>query len=206
MGAWLSSAIGRSASGAAIRKRPRTAWEETYPHTRTPKLARHASDTGVVRVCRGDDVELIAAPVTLSTGQLVPPRDSSHFARVVDPRYERDPEAGVLVVQWYYRRYDVVTGAAPEPPGVSVELIESSERALVRTNAIVRRIDIGTWPGAGAEFFAGRHTREFGEPARAQRLGDTCVRPQDDRARPQEGLIGAAVGVAEIESAPANDR
>ena len=200
MGAWLSSNTRGNTNGAGTRKRRRTVWEETYPRNRTPKLARQESEIGELRVCRGDDVELIAAPLTLDTGQLVPPRDSSHFARVVDPRYEREPEAAVLVVQWYYRRHEVVTGAVPEPPGVSVELIESSERALVRTSALVRRIDIGAWPGAGAEFFAGRHTREFGE------LADRRARPPHDRARPQEGLIGAEPGVAELESVPANDR
>jgi hypothetical protein len=190
MGAWVSRSPSREVDRGTSLKRRRACWQEGYPCSRTPKHGHQGAVTGNVRVCRGDDVEVIAGPVSLATGQLVPPRDSSHFARVIDPRYERDPEAGVLVVQWYYRLHDLVEAGVPESLGAPIELVESPERALVRTSAVVRRIDVASWSGAGAEFFSGRHTRAFG-----------CVAPPDRAIGARSQAAGARLPIGQPRAA-----
>lgn len=112
------------------------------------------------RWCRGDDVEIIAAPPTGGvTGQRV---ELTHFARIIDPDYRLDEEQNPLVaVQWYCRRYDLVPDAVPEQTGELIELIESSERALVFDATIIRRINVPPKPRVGEEFFSSSNTRMF---------------------------------------------
>lgn len=206
MGGLLSNSSPTQPVGRAGRKRARDTWAEDYPDTRRPKAGHAGEGPGILRTCRGDDIEVIAAPLPHASGHLVPPRDSSHFARVVDPRYERDPAAGVLVVQWYYRLHDLMPGTAPEPPGAVIELIESSERALVRTTAVVRRVDVGSWQGAGAEFFSERHTRVFPAAARVAPVAEAVDARQHGGAdRAAQALITPAALAPEHQTHRTND-
>ena len=86
----------------------------------------------------------------------------THFARIVDPNYRLDAEHNPLVaVQWYCRRYDLVADAVLGQTGELIELIESSERALVFDATIIRRITVPPKPQLGEEFFSSSNTRMF---------------------------------------------
>jgi hypothetical protein len=99
-----------------------------------------------------------------------------------------------------------VPGTAPEPPGTVVELIESSERALVRTTAVVRRVDVGSWQGAGAEFFSERHTRVFPAAARVEPAAEAVAARQHGEAdRAARVLITAPAVGPEHQTQRAND-
>jgi hypothetical protein len=55
----------------------------------------------------------------------------------------------------------LVPDAVPEQTGELIELIESSERALVFDATIIRRINVPPKPRVGEEFFSSSNTRMF---------------------------------------------
>ena len=143
------------------RKRPRPeAWHDPVSKGRPLKSGLVSDHPPRPRWCRGDDLEVLAAPPTGgTTEQRV---ELTHFARIVDPNYRLDADHNPLVaVQWYCRRYDLVEDAVPEQTGEIIELIESSERALVFDATIIRRITVPPKPQIGEEFFSSSNTRMF---------------------------------------------
>ena len=145
------------------RKRPRPVeWPVEQERAQSMKTALFRGSNSFHEFCRGDDVEIIAGPTPLPGGETGRPRETTHFARIIDPAYCTNSEpVNLLVVQWYQRIYDLVDDVGPEAPADEVELIESMERTIIQETAIVQRIHIASKAGTGAKFFSMRSTQSF---------------------------------------------